>query len=326
MFINLRKSLITILAIFILNAGLGPDVSTLHADTKVPESQTNIDASNFVINRPLEEVTIIANKKNPETQIFIQPPHGKRYSYLIESDTINWLKSDNFDMITIKNPTVGLWKVLFSLGKNNKAYIIQRLQVMTKADNPTFPIGKSIDIESWLERDEGIITEPDILDKIKLIYEVTKPDGKTLKLLPFAKDKRAGSENIAGVFTHLFDPKKRGAYQVKITAQASTFKKVKTFSFMVTVPEKHAKNENDTKTNSPESVKLAATPSIKNKASSEKHHDESNQPEEIHWAGEIKKFLLINFTLFIAGFGYFKRRDILRVTRSVLKRGNSDKG
>lgn len=322
----LRKSVITILAVFVLNSGFGLVVNSLYSETDIPELEPAMDESNFVISMPIEEFTIIAKKKKPETQIFIQPPHGQRYSYLIESDTINWLKSDSFDMITIKNPTVGLWKVLFSLGKNNKTYIIQNLRVMTKDDNPTFPMGTSIDIESWLEHDEGMITKSDILDKIKLIYEVTKPDGKTLKLLPFAKEKGEGSENIAGVFTHLFDPKKRGTYQVKITAQAGTFKKVKTFSFKVTVPKKHAKNENDTETNSPESVKKAATPSIKNKALSEKRHDESDQPEEIHWAGEIKKFLLINFTLFIAGFGYFKRSDLIRLTQSVLKRGNSDKG
>lgn len=326
MFINLRQLVITILSIFALNSGFGLAVNSLYSQTEVPEFEPKIDESNFVISRPTKEIIIIAKKKKPETEIFIQPPYGKKLSYLIESDTIKWLKSDKFDMLSIKNPTVGLWKILFSLGKNNEAYIIQNLRVMAKDDNPTFPMGKSIDIESWLEHDEGIITKPDILNKIKLIYEITKPDGKTLKLIPFAKEKGAGSENIAGVFTHLFDPKKRGTYQVKITAQASTFKKAKTFSFKVTVPKKHAKNENDTETNSPESVKLAATPSIRNKASSEKHHDESDQPEEIHWAGEIMKFLLINFTLFIAGFGYFKRSAILRVTRSVLKRGNSDKG
>ena len=328
MFINLRQLVLIILSIFVLNSGFGLAVNSLYSETEVPEFEPKIDESNFLISRPIEEVTIIAKKKEPETEIFIQPPYGKKFSYLIESDTIKWLKSDNFDMLSIKNPTVGLWKILFSLGKKNKAYIIKNIRVMTTDDNLTFPMGKSIDIESWLEHDEGIIIKPDILNKIKLIYEITKPDGKTLKLLPFAKEKGAGSENIAGVFTHLFDPKKRGTYQVKITAQASTFKKVKTFSFKVTVPKKHAKseNENETKTNSPESVKIAATPSIKNKASSEKHHDESDQPEEIHWAGEIMKFLLINFTLFIAGFGYFKRRDIIRLTQSVLKRGNSDKG
>ena len=68
MFINLKQIVITILAILIFNAGLGPNVSvrcTLRL--KVPESQTDIDASNFVISRPIEDVTIIAKKKKPET-------------------------------------------------------------------------------------------------------------------------------------------------------------------------------------------------------------------------------------------------------------------
>ena len=42
--------------------------------------------------------------------------------------------------------------------------LFKGFKIMTKADNPTLPMGKSIDIESWLERDEGMITEPDILE------------------------------------------------------------------------------------------------------------------------------------------------------------------
>ena len=53
MFINLRPFILILLSIFLLSAGFGLAINPLYSETEAPELETEIDGSNFLINRPI---------------------------------------------------------------------------------------------------------------------------------------------------------------------------------------------------------------------------------------------------------------------------------
>ncbi|MCK5336844.1 MAG: VWA domain-containing protein, partial [Gammaproteobacteria bacterium] len=76
--------------------------------------------NSFLADESIREITIVANKATPESKIYLQPPNNERFDASAKNKDIKWFISDTFDMITIKKPAPGEWKILFS-DNDNKA-------------------------------------------------------------------------------------------------------------------------------------------------------------------------------------------------------------
>ncbi len=139
----------------------------------------------FLIDKTIEEVTIVASKGTMDTKIMLNSPDSKSYTSDDQNENVQWFISNNFDMITIKHPHEGRWEILFSTGENNKAYILTDLKFITNFEKQYSTFGEPLDIEMWLEKEGVIIREPDILDLVTFGLKLTSPDGRVTSLKPF---------------------------------------------------------------------------------------------------------------------------------------------
>ncbi|NOZ68486.1 MAG: VWA domain-containing protein [Deferribacteres bacterium] len=261
-----------------------------------------VTKNGFFIDGSIEEVTIIANKGSPDTKIRLNSPDGQSYTYnkKKEGADIKWFVSNNFDMITIKNPAEGRWEILFSTGENNKVYVITDLSLRTNFDQLYVAYGEPADIDIWLEKDGQPITEEDILEKIDFYIELTTPDGNTMKLKPFNRGN--------GVFQRRIASFNEGDYMLRIVAKGMTFERQKVFVFNVPGP-KEALDEPPPAVTSGEDMQEEP-----DKAAVEMQPEDGitkeRETEEVSWKTVIARFLIINIVLCIAGVVYFKRRDL----------------
>lgn len=289
-----------------------------------------VTRNGFFIDGSIEEVTIIANKGSPDTKIRLNSPDGRSYTYneKKEGADIRWFVSNNFDMITIKNPAEGRWEILFSTGENNKAYVITDLSLRTNFDRLYVAYGEPADIDIWLEKDGQPITEEEILDKIDFYIELTAPDGNTMKLKPFNRGN--------GIFQRRIASFNKGDYSLRIVAKGMTFERQKVFVFNVPGP-KEAPDELPPAATSGESrAEGPDKTAAETQAGDGMTEDSGTEKEEVSWKTVIARFLIINIVLFIAGAVYFKRRDLRglmslsaleRVRGFVLrKKGEKDTG
>ena len=246
----------------------------------------------FLIDGSIEEVTIVATKGSPQTQIRLNSPDGRSYSYKEKSTGIGWFVSDNFDMITIKTPAGGRWEILFSTGENNKAYIITNLKLQTNFDQLYSTFGDPLDIKIWLEKDGAAIKDQAVLDKFDIYIELTGPDGNVSKLKPFNKGE--------GIFVRNVAPFTPGNYKMRIVAQGNTFEREKVYVFNIA----------DAK-ESKEDILL--------KRKKEKKADEQlkhipvkdNIASVVSWKKVIMQFVSINLVIGIIAVVYFKRKRLL---------------
>ena len=267
-----------------------------------------VTGNGFFIDKSIEEVTIIANKGSPDTKIRLNSPGGQSYTYnkKKEGADIKWFVSNNFDMITIKNPAEGRWEILFSTGENNKVYIITDLSLRTNFDRLYVAYGKPADIDVWLEKDGQPITEEDILEKIDFYIELTLPDGKTMKLKAFNRGN--------GMFQRRIASFSEGDYRLRIVAKGMTFERQKLFVFNVPGP-KEAADELPPAVRSGEK-KAEETDKPPAEMQPEKN-GETEKEEYVSWKTLIVRFLIINIVLCLAGLIYYRRRDL----RSLLNAG-----
>ncbi|MBI4682821.1 MAG: VWA domain-containing protein [Nitrospirae bacterium] len=261
-----------------------------------------MNENGFLIDGSIEEVTIVATKGSPKTQIQLSAPGGQRYSNKDKSTGIGWFASDNFDMITIQKPAEGRWELLFSIGENNKAYIITNLKLQTNFDQLYSTFGDPLDIKIWLEKDGAPITEQAVLDKFNIYLEMTGPDGTTSKLTPFSKGEGIYIRNVA--------PFAPGNYKLRIMAQGKTFERERAFVFNVA------------------DVKESKEDILSKREKEKKVHqqgghktDVKNKTDKMSWAKIIIQFICINLVISIIGLVYWKRKSInkIKVPKNLTK-------
>lgn len=255
-----------------------------------------ISTNKFLVDKSVEEVTIVATKDSPDIAIRLKSPDGKTFSYKDKHPDIKWFISNNFDMMTIKGPAIGRWEILFSTGKDNKVYVITDMRLQTNFQQLYTVFGEPLNIDIWLEKEGSIIKEKEILDKIDIYLELYPPQGEIVRIPSINKGE--------GVYTGKIAPFKTGNYKFKLIAKGKTFEREKTFVFNVT----------DIK----ESIEVMKANQLKNK---EKEQLEQKQvkdvkTDEVLWKRVITQFLLINLAMGIVVFGYLKK-DYLK---SMLKR------
>ncbi|MFV1952005.1 MAG: VWA domain-containing protein [Nitrospinota bacterium] len=277
--------------------------TSIFESLKAPE-MLPLDENKFFVDKSIEEVIIVATKGSPDTRIYLGSPDGKKYSSKERSNDIRWFVSYNFDMITIKKPVEGRWEILFSAGRDNKAYIITNLKLLTNLVQLYPPLSKPIDIKVWLEKDGSILKEREILERFDIYIEVSRPDGETIKLALFNK-----GEKGEGIFTSQLVPDKPGSYRLRIVAKGKTFERERGFVFHVINPVKEKQEGIKT----PQSEKKTETPLGQNSAIDEK-------TDELLWKTALIKLILINLIFCIIIFAYLKRRNLRGLIQSLIKR------
>ena len=182
----------------------------------------------FVVDASIREITILANKKNAQSKIFLESPGKVRYNLQSKKDSMQWFESAGFDMITIQNPEIGTWKILFS-DNDNKAYIIADVELRSRFALGNDHSSQELKITTWLKKKDEVITESELLNSMEVILIIEHPDGATEKLaFPAA--------NVEGLYIVQFKPTQDGIYAATVTATSKTFQRQQVFSFRSTLP------------------------------------------------------------------------------------------
>jgi hypothetical protein len=268
--------------------------TSIFESLKSPE-MVPMSENGFVIDSSIEELTIVATKSDPDTEIQIISPDGDSYSSNQKYSGIGWFESENFDMITILRPLEGRWEILFSTGESNKAYVITNLKLQSDFDQMYAIFGEHMDIRMWLERDGEKITEDQVLDKIKVYIELTGPDGNTANLQAFHKGE--------GIFLRTIAPFTPGNHKMKLVAEGMTFERAKSFSFNVA--------------NLEESKKDLKEQREEKKRQKESEHEGEKDGGEVSFITLFVQFIVMNIIIGIIALGYFKREKVIDFIKNI---------
>jgi hypothetical protein len=184
----------------------------------------------FMADPSIREITIIANKKSKDSQINLEKPSGEKINSTFKNEQIKWFVSDSFDMITIKRPDPGQWKILFS-DNDNKAYIVADIKLRTRFDYKDDSNEPELIIKTWFEDENNKVSNNELTNTIELSLEIESPDNG-LETIDFTQ------ADIDGFFSTAYKPTQNGIYSAIVTANSKTFQRQQIFSFRATIPEK----------------------------------------------------------------------------------------
>jgi hypothetical protein len=188
-----------------------------------------------VVDGSIEEVTIVASKEREDVRIYLQSPDEKKFGADDVGDSLKWFMSSHFDMITVRNPTPGTWKLLFSAGRN-RAYIVTNMALMHNPQQPNLAVGEDMVLESWLEQDNKLLDKEAVLTNTRFVMKIVAPDGAKADFDLFDTGQYGDSKVADGVYSNTLSYENPGSYKIDIIAESETFKRQKTVHFEVAPP------------------------------------------------------------------------------------------
>jgi len=208
--------------------------SAIFESAKQPD-MLPIEGGEFVVDASIEEVTIVASKEREDVRIFLQSPDGKKLSADDAGDQLKWFLSHHFDMITVRNPKAGTWKLLFT-GGANRAYIVTNMALNHNPQQPSVKANQDMILEAWLEQDGKLLDKEAVLTNTRFIMEIRDPAGATARFDLFDQGEFGDRKVADGVYSNTLSYANAGSYQLSIIAQGETFQRQKTVHFEVASP------------------------------------------------------------------------------------------
>ncbi|RRQ20646.1 vWA domain-containing protein [Thiohalobacter thiocyanaticus] len=203
--------------------------STLFESAKQPD-MLPIAGGEFMVDEAIEEVTVVASKNTPGSEIKLVMPDERIIRPDVAGPAVRWFQSERFDMITIEKPPAGTWR-LVSDSEDNRAYVVTNMRLEGRlGDADSDPaIGEPMQASAWLEQAGETIKAAEILDHTEFRMQITPPEGEPRHL-----SLQAGADADPGHFLQSFEFTRPGSHRIRLIASSQTFQREK--SLFIEVP------------------------------------------------------------------------------------------
>ncbi len=199
------------------------------AAEQVPLSQDNT----FEIDESIEEFTALIFRKKDSPPSQLVSPEGKVISQIKSNENARWFSESVYDLVTIKNPQGGTWKINAQLDPDNRVTVVSDLK-MEIVNLPTtlFP-GQQVDFEVYLHEEGKVLTNPDFLRLMSIEMKMTAESGRS------GVKKISDPENIPTDGRYHESIKrlsKEGQYELQVTVDGKTFQRMRKAYIQVRQP------------------------------------------------------------------------------------------
>ncbi len=194
-----------------------------------------IEGNEFLVDKLVEELTIIASKQDQGVRIYLQSPSGEKLEAENASSELKWFQSHLFDMITLSKPAPGAWKLL-STGGSNRVYIVTNMALNHSNLQRRLMVGENMVLESWLEQDGNLLDKEAVLTNTRFLMEIRNPNGETTRLDLSDRGEHGDKKPADGVYATTLTFAHAGSYQVELIAESETFQRQKMLHVQVEPP------------------------------------------------------------------------------------------
>ncbi len=190
-------------------------------DQAVPAERVPLDENGFLVDASIKEFTalIFRNAEVPATIIIA--PDGHEYSGTDPQRSVNWYRTDKYDLITVQQPLAGQWKIKTEMAPGSRVTVVSNLQLVVAPLKSNITPGQSLALTYSFQENGQTITNQDFLKLLSgkaLISTADSPEVTTVDLSSVAL--------ADGVFHHeLKGFEKKGEYDINIVIDGKTFKR-----------------------------------------------------------------------------------------------------
>ncbi len=183
----------------------------------------------FSVDPTVKELNIIATRAHLDTPIRLELPSGEVLTWKDHPVPVRWHRASLYEFIHIREPMTGVWKILYSSGRDERVFILADLTLKVWGLDSSPRPGRRIEIYGVLSENGKRFTKvPLILEDVKFTGFITGPDGEDRPLI-FSPPEPPPD----GVYSASFLPSSAGMYRITVRATGKTFERERVLAIQI---------------------------------------------------------------------------------------------
>ncbi|MCW8997631.1 MAG: VWA domain-containing protein, partial [Kangiellaceae bacterium] len=192
---------------------------------KIFEQSTERDSlpltdNQFKVDASIEEMTLLVFKQDPLEESKLITPDNQIIQSSTNNKSVRWFTTAGYDLITVKSPQSGDWKIDAKVDPDNRVMVVSKLGLSIGKVPNNLLAGEAINYEATLLEDGEVITKPDFLSLVEAKL-IQNKDGQTSRLAMFFD---SGSHKFKqNFFTDSFE----GVLDLTLEVKSPTFERTR---------------------------------------------------------------------------------------------------
>lgn len=180
----------------------------------VPQDTVPLTGNAFSIDASIKEFSVLVFKENGAEPTQLIAPDNSKINSKSKLAQVSWLDEKNYDLISIKTPKVGQWKIIATMDPDNQVMIVTDLKFELDEVPKHLSLNETIDITGFFTDGQQLISKKDFLNLIDI--SIQQVGGKKWTMPAIAKKPGLFSQTIGKEL-------KQGRHTLKIIADGKTF-------------------------------------------------------------------------------------------------------
>jgi hypothetical protein len=195
----------------------------------IPQDTVPITGNEFKLDTSVKEFSVLIFKKAGAAATQLHAPGNTIISSADHSDNVAWLEEKNYDLVSIKNPKAGEWKIVAEMDPDNQVMIVTDLQFQVDELPNHVSANEAFELTAFFTDKHQLISREDFLSLIDISILHTNAEGvkSDWKMQPVPGKAGLFAQTLGGALGN-------GKHTIKIIADGKTFQResVKTFEVM----------------------------------------------------------------------------------------------
>ena len=194
----------------------------------VERNSIPVVANKFDIDETVREFTAVVFRKKGFGSTQLDDPEGMDFGKTSQRSGVRWHREKKFDIVTVKKPMAGEWRLIAAADPNNTIFIKTNLQMAIEKAPKEVIEGSDFQVRMLITEKGKLMLDEGFLALISATVEVKNKRGEK-ELFDFTRDMINGGYFFADIGSVL----KPGPYEATVRASGSTFERVGELSFYV---------------------------------------------------------------------------------------------
>ena len=137
-------------------------------DHAVKPEQIPLEGNYFSIDQSIDEFTALVFHEKGGQAASLQMPNGEKLEYPSKNKLVQWLRTDSYDLVTVKKPQAGEWQLLADIDLSNRVTVISDLKLRVSSMPKNILQGERVGLSIQLMEQDQLLDKEKFLDLIKL--------------------------------------------------------------------------------------------------------------------------------------------------------------
>jgi uncharacterized protein (TIGR03503 family) len=195
-------------------------------DVAAPRDEVPLINNKVKIDESIKEITFLLYRKKKSSTVEISSPKGNKYTKNKLADNITWHSESRYDLVTIKEPQTGAWKINAPADPDNRALVVTDLRLSLNKLPSDALMNQSIPIFAHLESDNNIITRRDFLHFVRMSVKYPGKNNKPKSIKLKDNGKGVDEKKNDGIYSAVIKKSHTlGKNKFELSVNGTTFRR-----------------------------------------------------------------------------------------------------